>query len=39
MAIGNGDFIEEINQLTGFDMCCKNRGRPRKQLTMSNDSL
>jgi len=37
MAIGNHDFIKEIEGLTGYDMTCKNRGRPKR--TISNEQL
>jgi hypothetical protein len=41
MAIGNLGFIKEIEGLTGYDMTCKNRGRPRainnQQSTMNNE--
>ena len=37
MAIGNHDFIKEIEGLTGYDMTCNNRGRPKR--TISNEQL
>jgi putative transposase len=37
MAIGNVDFIKEIEALTGYDMTCKDRGRPRR--TVNSEQL